>query len=237
MLRQLDQNLWVAEQPLTYLGLEVGTRMTAVRLRDKKLAVISPIELTAELKQQLNSIGLIEHIIAPNPYHYLYARDCKSLYPNATFWGTIGLQEKQPELAIDRLIQPDDNDLWKDLSGIFFEGFKTLGPNGFEALNEWVFLHEASRTLILTDAAFHYDNSFPWVKQLIARVIGCYDALTPSILEKVAIRDKQTLQKSVEAVLKWDFDRVVMAHGSVIEQGGKEMFRRGYCKFLGKQQI
>ncbi|MEL6552336.1 MAG: DUF4336 domain-containing protein [Cyanobacteria bacterium J06621_11] len=237
MLRQLDQNLWVAEQPLTYLGLEVGTRMTAVRLSNQKLAVISPIEMTAELKQQLDGIGSIEHIIAPNLYHYLYAGDCKSLYPNATLWGTVGLKEKQPGLAIDRLIQPDDNDLWKDLSGFFFEGFKTLGSNGFEALNEWVFLHQASRTLILTDAAFHYDSSFPWAKQLIARVIGCYDALTPSLLEKVAIRDKQTLQTSVDAVLQWDFDRVVMAHGSVIEQGGKERFRQGYGKFLGNLKV
>ena len=135
------------------------------------------------------------------------------------------------------MIQPDEGELWHDLTGLFFDGFKTLGPNGFDTLNEWGCLHGASRTLILTDAAFHYDSSFPFVIQLAARVLGSYNALKPSVLEKIAIRDKQTLQKSVEAVLQWDFDRVVMAHGSVIETGGKEMFRQGYSQFLDDEQL
>lgn len=237
MLRQLDRNLWVAVQPLKYLGLEVGTRMTVVGLSDGTLAVISPIKITTEVKRELDTIGTVAHIIAPNLYHYLYAGECKSLYPKATFWGTIGLQEKQPELTVDKVIQPDKSELWRELAGIFFNGFKTLGPNGFDTLNEWVFLHLDSRTLILTDTAFHYDGSFPWVKQLVARVLGCYDALTPSVLEKIATTDKKTIRKSVDAVLQWDFDRVVMAHGSVIETDGKEMFKHGYREFLGDKSL
>ncbi len=29
MLRQVERNIWVKEQPLKYWGIEVGTRMTA----------------------------------------------------------------------------------------------------------------------------------------------------------------------------------------------------------------
>ena len=234
MLEQLDNNLWVAQQPFNYLGLEVGTRMTVVRLNNGNLAVISPIEITTEIQRQIDSLGPVVHIIAPNLYHYLYASACKSLYPNATFWGAPELSEKQPALPIDCTIKPDERELWQVLEGLFFDGFKTLGPNGFDSLNEWVFFHSASRTLILTDAAFHYDSSFPLGIRLMARVLGSYNALKPSVLEKVAIRDRQTLQNSVEAVLQWDFDRVVMAHGSIVETGGKEMFRDGYSQFLGR---
>ena len=62
MLEQLDENLWVAQQPFNYFGLEVGTRMTVVRFDSEKLAVISPIELTAALKQQIDKFGAIAHI-------------------------------------------------------------------------------------------------------------------------------------------------------------------------------
>lgn len=32
MLKILDRDLWVAEFPFRYLGLNVGTRMTVIRL-------------------------------------------------------------------------------------------------------------------------------------------------------------------------------------------------------------
>jgi len=99
-------------------------------------------------------------------------------------------------------------------------------------LNEWVFFHAASRTLILTDAAFHFDDSFPLVNQLAARVLGCYGQLSPSLFEKVALEDKAALKMSIEGVLEWNFERVIMAHGRVIEKGGKAMLRAGYERFL-----
>ncbi|BAZ14066.1 hypothetical protein NIES4071_59060 [Calothrix sp. NIES-4071] len=44
MLREIDNNLWVAEQPFKYWGLEVGARMTVIRLISGELIVISPIQ-------------------------------------------------------------------------------------------------------------------------------------------------------------------------------------------------
>ncbi|MCC2680346.1 MAG: hypothetical protein K0R29_2922, partial [Pseudobdellovibrio sp.] len=36
--------------------------------------------------------------------------------------------------------------------------------------------------------------------------------------------DKKALRASLTEILKWDFDRMVMAHGKVIESGAKEIF-------------
>ncbi len=52
------------------------------------------------------------------------------------------------------------------------------------------------------------------------------------MLERVATKDKEHVKESVEKVLTWDFERVIMAHGSIIEHGGKEAFRLGYERFL-----
>ena len=53
MLRQLDRDLWVAEQPLRFVGLEIGARMTVVRLPDGRLVVHSPIGYTDELGREV----------------------------------------------------------------------------------------------------------------------------------------------------------------------------------------
>lgn len=233
MLRAIDRDLWVAEQPLRYFGLSIGTRMTVMRLVGSELAVISPIQVSDGLVGELNDLGAIAHIIAPNLYHYRFAAEFKAAYPAATFWATAGLRAKRPELAIDEVIAGESNSPWGGVERLFFDGFKTLGPSGPDPLDEWVFFHVASRTLILTDTAFCFDQSFPWVTQLVTKLGGGYKSLSPSLLERLATTEKDRVKASVEQVLRWDFDRVIVAHGSIVEQGGKPQFKRGYEQFLG----
>ncbi|MEA5450029.1 DUF4336 domain-containing protein [Leptolyngbya sp. CCNP1308] len=233
MLRAIDRNLWVAEQPLRYFGLSIGTRMTVIRLARNELVIISPIQVGDDLVGELDELGTVRHIIAPNLYHYLFAPEFKAAYPAATFWATAGLRAKQPGLAIDQVIESGASSPWNGIDCLFFDGFKTLSPSGPDPLDEWIFFHSASRTLILTDTAFFFDRSFPWLTQLVTRVGGGYKSLSPSLLERISTTDKPTVRAAAQQVLKWDFERVIMAHGSIVEQGGKEQFKRGYEQFLG----
>jgi hypothetical protein len=234
MIKELDRNIWVSEQPLRYFGLNVGTRMTIIRLSHGELAIISPIQPTPEMVAQLGKLGEVGHIIAPNLYHYLFAEDFKKLYPKALFWATSGLKLKKPNYSIDRIIANDEGVLWNGLEHMFFDGFKTLDLRGFVPLNEWVFFHSLTRTLILTDAAFNFDESFPALTQFAARLIGGYKNLSPSLLERVATTEKERVRRSVEKILNWDFERVIMAHGSIVEENAKQQLKLGYEDFLGK---
>ncbi|MBW4663150.1 MAG: DUF4336 domain-containing protein [Chroococcus sp. CMT-3BRIN-NPC107] len=233
MLKEIDTDIWVVDAPFKYFGLSVGTRMTVIRLNNR-LAVISPIQLDDGTSQQLNKLGTVNHIIAPNVYHYLFAADFKALYPKATFWATSALKAKKPKLPIDRIIDSDTDNFLSNLQCILFDGLKTIDFNGFNLLNELVFFHPKSRTLILTDTAFNFDDSYPFVTQFVARVIGTYKQLSPSLLEKVASTEKAKIQQAVQKILAWDFDRVIMAHGSIIESQGKQTFKAGYESFLGQ---
>ena len=241
MLRAVDTNLWVAEQPLRYFGLSIGTRMTVIRLAAHELVIISPIQLSDGLVNELNELGTVAHIIAPNLYHYLFAADFKAAYPSATFWATAGLQAKRPELPIDRAIchrqgfaNADSSDNpWPGLECLFFDGFKTLGPSGPDPLDEWLFLHAPSRTLILTDTAFCFDENSAWLTQLVTKIGGGYKSLSPSLLERVATTDKEKVKTAIEQVLRWDFERVIVAHGSIVERDGKRQLKQGYERFLG----
>ena len=44
-------------------------------------------------------------------------------------------------------------------------------------------------------------------------------------LLRSTIRDRAAARRSIDRVLAWDFDRVVMAHGQVLDHGGKEALR------------
>jgi len=165
--------------------------MTVIRLENCELVVISPIQVNDEMRNQLDAIGTVRHIIAPNFYHYLFAAKFKLLYPNATFWAVPGLETKKTDLTIDQIILFDGTCLWDGLESVFFDGLRTLGLKGIDSFNECVFFHSASRSLILTDTVVYFDDSFPVITQLAARVLGGYNRLAPSLLERIASTEKE----------------------------------------------
>lgn len=232
MLQEVDENIWVAEKPLKYFGLNVGSRMTVIQLKNGELVIISPIDIDEVLVEQLNAIGQVGYIISPNLYHYLFADRCKLMYGSAQFWAPSGLESKRPELEIDRVMREPQGTILDEIDYLFFDGFRTFGLTGASPLNEYVFFHRQSQTLILTDTAFHFDETFPSITRLIVQTLGSYNKLSPTWLDKLATQATEKVKVSVQRVLEWDFKRAIVAHGSIVETDAKQKFKEGYQWFL-----
>jgi hypothetical protein len=43
------------------------------------------------------------------------------------------------------------------------------------------------------------------------------------------IRDRKAARESVAKILGWDFDRVIVTHGNVVESGGHEKVARAFA--------
>jgi len=224
-LHQLDRNIWVAERPQRFYGLEVGTRMTVIRLADGSLLLHSPVALDPELRGELDSLGSVRFAVAPNRFHHLYAGEVVRAYPEARLWAAPGVERKRPDLAIEALLGDEAPAQWKgEVDQVFFRG------RPFE--NEIVFLHRASRTLILCDLVFNFGPRADTVTRLVMRLLRSYGRFGPSRLDALLIRDRRAARQSLERILAWDFDRVVIAHGDLLESGGPDALRDGYAWLL-----
>jgi hypothetical protein len=235
LLTKVNDCIWLAEQPFQYFGLSVGNRMTIVRLNGNDLAVISPIKIDSidsSVIDEINNLGRVSYIIAPNLFHHLFIRDFQNIYPNAKLWAIAGLELKRPDLKIDYTFFEREGNVEEQLDYLYFEGFQTIYLNGFAALNEYVFYHRASQTLILTDTAFYFDASCDPIVRLAAKLLGSYQKLRPLQLEQIATRDRQSVQQAIERVLEWDFNRIIVAHGSIVETNAKQQLKEGYEWFL-----
>jgi hypothetical protein len=42
---------------------------------------------------------------------------------------------------------------------------------------------------------------------------------------KAGVKDEAAFRSSLASILEWDFDRVIVGHGDVIEHGGKAKLR------------
>ena len=49
---------------------------------------------------------------------------------------------------------------------------------------------------------------------------------------KYCFSDRQKGRSSLEEILEWDFDRIIISHGDIISTAGKEILRRHYSWLL-----
>jgi len=50
---------------------------------------------------------------------------------------------------------------------------------------------------------------------------------------KLSIRDKTAMRRSIETLLAWDFDNLIIAHGHCRQGGAKEDVRRAFDWLTG----
>jgi hypothetical protein len=224
-LRRLAPDLWVAERPQRFYGLEVGTRMTVVRLDDGSLLLHAPVALSAGLCAELNALGPVRWVVAPNRMHHLYAGRVAETYPAARLWVAPGLPEKRPDLRCEGVLDDEAPAPWRgQVDQTFFRG-RPLE-------NEIAFFHRASRTLLLCDLAFNFRETTVLATRILMRLVRSYGRFGPTTLDPLLIRDRAAARASLERILAWDFDRVVVAHGDVLETGGRALLREGYAWLL-----
>ena len=144
------------------------------------------------------------------------------------------MPEKRADLTFDQLLT-ESGSFENTLDYLPFKGFAAILPRGIKVANETVFCHRPSRTLILTDIAFNFGQNDSLSIRLAAQVLGSYQKLQPSLLEKLGTRDKAAVEASIRQVLVWDFDRVIPGHGSIVEADGKAALKTGYEWFLDRE--
>lgn len=221
MLHQLHPDLWVCAVPYRSLGRQ----LVVVRLRGGGLWVLSPIPVTPELRSELAALGEIRHVVGPNCYHDECLLEFQREYPGPLFHAAPGLAKARPDIRFGAELSNAPHPDW---AGVLEQHL----IKGMPKLNEVVFFHTASRTLIIADIAFNLGPNGPWFFALLMRLNGAWGRFGPSRLCRMLMCDKAAVRASLDHILRWDFDRVIVGHGKNLETGGKENFRQAFA-FLG----
>jgi len=199
--------------------------MTVVRMPDDRLLLHSPISASEELVREVQALGTVEYLVAPNKLHHLYVGEWQRVCPDAETYVAPGLETKRADLSITGVLTNEPEAGWKGELDQVLVG-------GFQFANEVAFFHRASATLIATDLAFNFGANSPPLTRAFIRLAGSYGEVGPSLLERLLVRDRPAFRKSLERILEWPFERVVVAHGDVSESGGRAELIRGYSWVL-----
>ena len=199
--------------------------MSVIRLSTGGLFLHSPVRLNEVIGEWLAGLGEVKYVAAPNRFHHIHIGDYMRAYPGARFFAAPGLKEKRRDVIFTGLLGENTPSEWEgDIEHFVF--------GGMPLLNEAVFLHRPSRTLILTDLLSNFSEHLTIRQKVFAMLEGVRGRPSVSLLMRYfLIRDEAAVRESADRVLAWDFDRVILAHKDIIENGGKEAFRLAYEEF------
>jgi hypothetical protein len=217
---EVARGLWEIPFDFSILGVRMGRRTLLVQLPDGSLQLHSPGRIDLSLQSRIEQIGPVSAIIVPTNFHDTYLRETLPLFPNATWYAPDGFPKIQPS---DRPPQSFENApphwrevlTWKKLEGI-------------PSLNEHLFLHRPSRTLLVADVVFNIGpEAGAWTRWFF-QVNNAYNQLRPTRLFRACIKDRTAFRNSFEEVLQWDFDRLIPCHGKIVQTGAKDRLQREF---------
>jgi hypothetical protein len=208
------------------MGMPLGRQLVVVRLADGGLWIHSPVPMTPELRNELAALGEVRHVVDPNLWHDECLHEFQAEHPSTLFHAAPGLAAQKADVRWGAELSDTPHPAW---AGMMEQHL----VRGMPKMNEVVFFHPASRSLIIADLAFNLGPDGPWWFALVMRIYGAWGRFGPTPLEKWLMQDKAAVRASIDRVLQWDFDRIIVGHGHNIEAGGREVFRKAYT-FLAR---
>ena len=229
-MQPFGHNIWTMNgDDVRMFGLlPFTTRMTVVRLETGGVWLHSPVRPTPERCRAVDELGPVEHLIAPNKIHSLGVEPWKALYPSAKVWASPAFNQRHPDIPVDAILTNSVEAVWSN-------EIDHCVVDGHAVLDEVEFLHRPSKTLIITDfIQKHEAAGQSWIWRGVKRMAGVLgkDGGVPLDL-KLSIRDKAAARRSIETILGWDFDNLIIAHGHCLQGGAKDEVARAFNRITG----
>lgn len=225
-LKQIGNEIWTYEgSKVNFYGFPFPTRMTIIRLNNNDLWIHSPAKINKELKKELNNLGTIKYLVSPNKLHHLFLSEWIEAYPDAKTFSPPGLSPKRKDINFDVELSDNAEVEWKkDIDQTIFFGSPVM--------EEVVFYHKLSKTLILTDLIENFDpNTLNWWQKKIAWSAGIlYPNGKMPIDWRISFRfgSRKKARESLVLIMKWDIDNIIVSHGECIFDNGKEFMKKSF---------
>jgi hypothetical protein len=204
------------------MGLWLGRQLVVIRLPNGGVWIHSPIPWSSALRSAVANLGEVRHVIGPNRYHDECLREFQIEYPAAQFHAAPGLAEARRDIRF--VPAPLSDEPHPDWAGVIDQHL----VRGMPRLNEVVFLHRPSRSLIIADLAFNFGPGTHWLLAAVMKLNGGFGQFAPTLFEKSMMKDRAAVRASIDHILSLDFDRVIAGHGENIETGGRDALRHAF---------
>lgn len=211
--------------------MKLPLRMTVLRLANGDLLLHSPCRYRDELKQAIEALGPIRHLIAPSIGHWMFLADWQRACPGAKTWAVPGLKDRaqvrKAGIRIDAELGGDAPAAWAaEIDQVLIKA---------PVFKEVDFFHRPSRTLVLTDLILNVaPEEVPPLPRLMARALGILapNGKAPAYVRALLLLNRAEVRQTAARLIAFDPERVIFAHGRWFERDGAGQLRRSLSWLL-----
>ena len=233
LLEYVRDQIWILEYPIRFMGMDLFARMTLIKLANGDLFVHSPCRIDRSLKDEIDHIGNVRYIVAPGTFHHLYVPDFQQSYPDAETFICPGLERKRPDIKFEWVLGDGPDHRWEtDIDQVLIRGTRFI--------REVAFFHKPSKTLILTDLLENIGDDYQHTASLLLRfwwkvVFKMWNKPKAAPEYQVGWGNKKIVKQCLERILAWQAERVIIAHGELVENNVNEILFSAWQKVLVNQ--
>lgn len=216
-MKNLAENIWIRHYPLRLLGTEQGRVCTIIRLQSGDVVVHSTAPFDAGDVKAISSQGNVRWLVDAMLLHDTFVKQGMAAFPGVPLLGPEGFAEVAKVPAQPLLPPPPE---WAG-------ELEVLRLDGMPKIQEHVFFHVPSKTLIVADFLFNYDYAGNAWERFVRRwIIGLKHQPAITRIFRLFIKDRAAFKASVAKLMEWDFERVIVGHMEPVTKGAKAMVRR-----------
>jgi hypothetical protein len=222
-IQQIANEVWTVQDIQPMPLVKILTTMTVIRLPNGQLFLHSPVKLDPPLKTWLEGLGSVRYVISPNPLHHLYIAPYRDAFKEAKLFALPQLQEKRKDLRIDRFLNDQAEPEWSQwIDQVLFKGVRSIAE-------EVVFFHKPTQTLILTDLMFNVAPAKTLSEKIFFSLNKMGKGPKPTRLSRFMINDKREARTSIDRLLSWQPERVILAHGAPVLTNGAQVLKDAFA--------
>jgi hypothetical protein len=209
-MQQLGNDIWVVRKEFrAALFGNIGGCSTIIRYASNDLMIISPVRFSDQDVTDIQRLGKVRYLLAPNALHHLYIKTAQAQFPDSKIGGPIEVESKRADIDFDVVLNEESMLTWEPtVSLIRIKATKPL-------YGEMVFFHHPSRTLVVTDLMFNVQHPGSWFNQLAMKLNGADRKFTMSRLGKLAY-EKTSLREALLKIYSLTPENVIVAHGEPV---------------------
>lgn len=221
--RQIGDDVVMMSFPLPVFRIDFKRNVTLLRLNDRRVVIHSTAAFNEKDIAAIRSFGEPAWLLDATLLHDTFAKEGRAALPDLPYLAPSGFS-KVSGVATQSL-DPAPSDWAGEIEVLKIDGTRK---------NEYALFHRRSRTLVVADLFF----SFPpatrgWPRFFAHHVMRLPTTLFGvSVFFRFLIADKAAFQRSIRTLLKWDFERIVVAHWAPLEKEAKPAVERALRDFL-----
>ena len=219
--RQLSDDVAVMSFPWRTLGIDFKRNVTLLRLSDGRVVIHSTAPFTAENIAAIRRFGEPAWLVEATLMHDTFAKEGRASFRDLPYLAPDGFT-KVSGISTESLHSPPSD--WKGEIDVWrIDGMR---------MNEHALFHRRSRTLVVADLFFSLPaDTRGWPRFFARHFMRLPRLFGISAFFRLMINDRPAFERSVNALMQSDFEKLIVAHWKPLETDAKPAVKRALRDF------